>query len=160
MGVEVKIIGVDPGKTGAVAIIDSMGVELIKMPLTKEEDINFDELADIICDHQQDARVFIEKVHAMPKQGVSSMFTFGMGYGALLGIVAAHRLPLYLVRPQQWQKVMLAGVTGEDTKARAVLAAKLLHPTIDFLGSPRAKKPHSGKVDALLIAEYGRRMMK
>ncbi|MFQ6105415.1 MAG: hypothetical protein ACE5OP_14165 [Candidatus Glassbacteria bacterium] len=58
--------------------------------------------------------IFMEQVHAMPKQGVVSMFSFGQGFGIWLGILACHRVPYELVAPQRWKREMLADIPGSD----------------------------------------------
>ena len=50
-------------------------------------------------------RIVVENVHAMPKQGVSSTFKFGMGVGIIHGVAGALRLPLTLVTPTQWKSL-------------------------------------------------------
>lgn len=100
----------------------------------------------------------VEHVHAMPGQGVVSMFSFGRVFGEVLGILAALQLPHQLVHPRVWSRVMHQGVTGDEAKARSLLAAARLFPGVDLRASDRCKKPHAGLVDAILLAEYGRRL--
>ena len=89
----------------------------------------------------------------MPKQGVRSTFTFGMGFGLVKGVVLGLRLPLVEVTPQEWKRKILKGYPkgSEDT------VAKKLWPNQSFLATERSRKPHDGIIDAALIAEYGRR---
>jgi hypothetical protein len=89
----------------------------------------------------------------MPHQGVVSMFTFGTGWGQVRGICTGLGIPYQLVRPQEWQREMLAG----QPKGSEYLVASRLWPLTDWRSSARAVKPHSGLVDAALIAEYCRR---
>jgi len=151
------IIGVDPGLSGALAAITAEGLQLTAMPVFKAGKrcyIDESNVVSWLVEHAlRDARVFIESVHAMPGQGVTSMFTFGTGWGQLRGICAGLGIPYELVRPQEWQREMLAG-QPEDAE---YLVASRLWPHADWRATPRATKPHSGMVDAALIAEYGRR---
>jgi crossover junction endodeoxyribonuclease RuvC len=100
---------------------------------------------------------YFEKVGARPGQGVRSMFTFGTGFGTLRGVLAALGIPYTEVPPQQWQKVLLAGIGKGDPKGAALLRAKQLWPALSFRATERSKVAHQGLVDAALIAEYGRR---
>jgi crossover junction endodeoxyribonuclease RuvC len=118
----------------------------------KGREIDENRIVDLLAEFRPE-RVYVEKVHAMPKQGVCSMFTFGTGWGIIRGILAGRRIPYILVTPQQWQKVVLAG----QTRGSEYLVASRLWPTHDFRASPRCKVAHSGMVDAALLAEYGRR---
>ncbi len=96
------------------------------------------------------AHFFLEQAGAMPRQGVTSMFSFGKVYGAILGIVAANFLPLTLVHPTRWKRAMGVPKAKDGARARA---SQLL---------PRAAGnwslvKHDGRAEAALIALYGRR---
>jgi crossover junction endodeoxyribonuclease RuvC len=97
--------------------------------------------------------VYIEKVHAMPGQGVTSMFSFGEGYGGLKGVCATLGLPYNLVTPQAWKKKVLAG-TSKDKEA-AVDFCRRRYPQVNLLATERSRVPHDGMADALCIATYG-----
>lgn len=103
---------------------------------------------------RDEVHAFIEKVGAMPGQGVTSMFSFGYGFGVWMGILAALKIPHTLVTPQAWKKEMFAGY-DKDTDSRVI--ARRLFP-VQTEESLSRKKDH-GRADALLIAEYGRRHM-
>ncbi len=89
----------------------------------------------------------------MPGQGVVSMFSMGYGYGLLLGVIVALEIPYTLVAPQTWKKAMLFDMPARD-KAASLARAKQLFPTM----SGEIGK-HHGKAEALLIAEYGKRLL-
>lgn len=96
----------------------------------------------------------------MPKQGVTSMFSYGTGYGILQGVVGAFGFPFTLVPPRVWTKVMHAGVSTDiSAKEKSLVAALRLFPDQNFLATPRSTKPHQGLIDACLINEYGRRVL-
>lgn len=106
----------------------------------------------------------VEKQQAMPGQGVTSMFSVGLGYGLLLGILAGMEHPVQVVTAQAWQKVMLAGMPRAESgkKASAGLAALAcgrLWPGVSWLATERSRKPHEGLCDAALIGLYGKRMI-
>jgi crossover junction endodeoxyribonuclease RuvC len=144
-------LGIDPGKGGGIAAIrfepDGGQGELeyhdaYPMPETEKD------VFAVIENLPRRGGIFalIERVHAMPKQGVTSSFTFGKGYGFLRCSLIACGIPFEEVTPQKWQKAMGCLSKGEKniTKARA----QQLFPEI--------KVTHK-IADALLIAEHCRR---
>ena len=159
------IIGIDPGQTGAVAIMQQaiIGTDtaysLHDTPTiqAKRTEYNIPAMAALMPCVSTEGKVhaFIEAVHSMPKQGVASSFQLGKGYGIWLGILGALAIPYTLVTPQAWKKEMMAGRAKEKDASRAV--AIELFPS---LAGDLSLKKHHGRADALLIAEYGRRMMK
>jgi crossover junction endodeoxyribonuclease RuvC len=100
--------------------------------------------------------VVIEKVGAMPKQGVASVFTFGYGFGVWIGALAALEIPYQLVTPQAWKKLLMAGEPKEKDASRVVARRMWPSQTEESLSR---KKDH-GRADAALLAEYGRRTGK
>ena len=140
-------IGVDPGKNGGIAIIDSDGV--IAFPFSEERLlIELDGIAqeyECIC--------YLEHVHAMPKQGVSSTFNFGMNFGFIQGVLKAYEIPYELVTPQKWKKEF----SCTSDKNTSIEVCKRLFPNANLKATDRCKKDHDGMAEALLIAEYGRR---
>lgn len=101
--------------------------------------------------------VFLERAQAMPKQGVSSTFSIGYGFGLWQGILASLEVPYEIVGPRTWQQEMFQGVDSRDTKRASAIIAGRLAPNIDWRATERCRKPHDGLTDALCIAEYGRR---
>ena len=140
-------IGVDPGKNGGIAIIDSDGV--IAFPFSEERLlIELDGIAqeyECIC--------YLEHVHAMPKQGVSSTFNFGMNFGFIQGVLKAYGIPYELVTPQKWKKEF----SCTSDKNTSIEVCKRLFPGVNLKATDRCRKDHDGLAEALLIAEYGRR---
>lgn len=155
-----NIIGIDPGLSGGIACIDKNGtIDLFVMPTIqvsgkkKKREIWCQNVAEILTGIPEPKRVYMEKVSAMPGQGVTGMFNFGMGYGMLRGIIATLQIPYELVRPQEWQKVVLKGFA----KGSEILVATQLYPRGEFI-PPRCRVHHSGLIDAALIATYGQRV--
>jgi hypothetical protein len=150
-------IGIDPGRTGGVCILNDVGevTTLCPMPLTTEDEIDGKKLKDIFINHQP-CVIYCEKVAAMPGNGVCSMFSFGKGFGIILGVSAALELNLKLVYPRTWQNHFHDIKTwGLDPKSRALESVKKIFPHQSFLATKRSHKPHDGIVDACLIAKYG-----
>ena len=96
--------------------------------------------------------IAMEKVHSMPGQGVSSMFTMGEGVGAWKMLLICSRLPHEFVTPQAWKKAL--GLPAKAEKGDSILKAVQLFPdAASFL----ARVKDDGRADALLIAEWARR---
>lgn len=158
------VIGIDPGITGAVVVLNMDGslVTASRCPSTptgkgSKREFDWDGMRKLIepCSFLagKQSRCAIELVGPMPKQGVTSMFNFGRGYGIWIGIVCSHLMSMTFVKPRRWQDEMLDGYPkGKATKQSAVLVAKSLWPDI-----PIQKKVDWGIADAALIAEWHRR---
>jgi crossover junction endodeoxyribonuclease RuvC len=146
------IIGIDPGKSGGISVIQGEHVQLYVMPLTADGNISGKRIAEIIGAFQPNY-IFVEKVHAMPGQGVTSMFTFGEGYGRILGALEALGESYELIAPQTWKKVVLKD-TAKD-KTAAIAFCERSYPNVSLLATDKCKKAHDGKADALCIAHYG-----
>lgn len=161
-----KVMGIDPGLDGGIAMMYDTGMidYYSKMPTViykmsdgkKKRSIDIAAIAGLLAKYEPD-KVFIEKVHAMPGQGVTSMFNFGVGYGMILGLCLplSSMISTTLVRPQEWQKFLLHDVRKDiEPKARAMAKFYTIWPEMQEAGVT-----HDGIVDALLICEYGRRML-
>lgn len=140
-----KIMGIDPGSTGGMAIIKSdTNYECYGFGTLTKPDI-----ANLILEKSNDIdMVFLEKVHAMPAQGVVSTFKFGENFGHLKGVLDTLKLKYELVPPQTWQK-KLSCMTKGDKNVSKTKAQQLF---------PKIKRITHQTADALLIAEYGRRL--
>lgn len=146
-----NILTIDPGQKGALAFQSGV-VTAIPMPLGGKE-IDYPTVASLIQQWEPDLAV-IEKVGSMPGQGVASTFTFGMGYGALFGILAALKIPTERVAPQTWKSSVLKG-TLKDKRA-AIDYCRRVYPSVSLV-LPRCRKPHDGIADALCILSYAQR---
>ncbi|MBQ1805433.1 MAG: hypothetical protein II010_05975 [Oscillospiraceae bacterium] len=142
-------VGIDPGAKGAFAILDVGTVDVL--PLDMEEFTAAMRRLD-----PKHTRVVLEHVSAMPGQGVVSMFTFGAGWGRIMGVLDALRIPYELVRPQKWKKTF--SVTSD--KNSSIEVAKRLFPGIDLHRTERSRKDDDGLAEALLMAEYARRTLR
>ena len=96
---------------------------------------------------------YLERAQAMPKQGVTSMFNYGKGFGLWLGLLIGIGIPYTLVSPRRWKAVMLSDM-GKD-KGASILRAKQLFP--QCASQLQLVKDHN-KAEALLIAAYGQRL--
>ncbi|MCT7965024.1 hypothetical protein NG799_01590 [Laspinema sp. D1] len=148
-----KFIGIDPGITGAVAIINSSKIQLIDSPIFQIKTKKKPDIAgyyQILKQYTEDSTAIIEEVHAMPGQGGVSGFNFGTAFGIWIGILAALEIPYEFVSPQKWKRQM--GVKGEKDESRTV-AFQLFPHLADQLNL----KKHHNRADALLMAEYCKR---
>jgi hypothetical protein len=155
--------GFDPGLQGAFVFIDESGKLLgkYKMPIVKnpkgKTEINVKEVVKIIEAHSP-TFIMIESVHAMPFQGVTSMFSMGRGLGILEGVVSALRIPYNKCSPQSWQKEILRDFNrGDDSKAASIINAERMFPDADFRATERCKKIDDGLTDAANIALYAKK---
>jgi crossover junction endodeoxyribonuclease RuvC len=153
-----RVIGIDPGLDGAVAIINGTGnLVVIDMPTVTVErngkskrQVSATELAQILASHNSNnCHVFVEKVSAMAGQGVTSVFSFGRSFGMIEGILAAYKLPVTYVAPATWVKAVGRGQGKDASRARAME----LFPNnqADF-----KLKKWDGRADAALIAYWGK----
>ena len=143
-----KCIGIDPGKSGGIAIITNETVEIHNCPKT------VDSMAHLIgmCLTNVAAyrtKVFMEKVWAFPTDGKAGLFTFGENYGQWQGILASHELEPTLVTPKEWQSHF------EIEKGLKKNIRKKILKQIAMDKCPSTKKITLKTADALLIAIYG-----
>jgi len=151
-----KIIGIDPGLSGAIAILENNKVlNIFDMPVMSEgkknkRQLNSALLSNLIKENIGNAEVAIvvEQVNAMPGQGVTSMFNFGQTFGAIKGICAALELPIFFVRPSKWKKHFDLINSSKDSSRTKVIE---MYPKMSNLLS---KKKDVNKSDAILIARF------
>ena len=154
-----KIIGIDPGLSGGIAILQGNKVlNLFDMPVMSEgkknkRQLNSAQLANLIKNNiktNEDVAVVVEQVNAMPGQGVTSMFNFGQSFGAIKGACAALEVPIYFVRPSKWKKYFDLINSSKDASRTKVIE---MYPT---LSEQLSKKKDVNKSDAILIARFFR----
>ena len=161
-------IGIDNGLDGGVVVLSASGaiVRTEVMPVNKigkGRMIDITELARILNDYPV-ATVICEEAskHSPGKMALcSTWFT----YGQIVAMLKLHLHRYQTITPQTWQRVFwtkskVADGQSYDTKSAALEAAKKLWPEQDWLASARSSKPHDGMVDAALIAEFGRRLLR
>ena len=147
-------IGIDPGKNGGISTIITSNVDSNFNNFVSSEKYSDDNLLNT-CREFTGANVVcvLEKVNAMPGQGVVSMFNFGQNYGFIQGVLKAYGIPYELVTPQKWKKEF----SCTSDKNTSIEVCKRLFPNVNLKATERCKKDHDGMAEALLIAEYGRR---
>ena len=152
------IIGIDPGISGSICFFeDGKILEVIEMPVMTEGKKNkkqvngaqiYNEFLKRITRKDDEIRVVIEQVSAMPGQGVTSMFNFGQSFGILKGICSAMQLPMFFVRPAKWKKYFnLINSQKDASRTRAI-------EIFPYFSTKLSKKKDSNKADAILISSF------
>ena len=151
------IVGIDPGLSGAIAILEDIKVlNIFDMPVMAEgkknkRQLNSAQLVNIIRENTKSSEeiiVVVEQVNAMPGQGVTSMFNFGQTFGAIKGVCAALQLPIFFVRPSKWKKHFELIKASKDSSRTKTIE---MYP---HLSNQLSKKKDVNKSDAILIARY------
>jgi crossover junction endodeoxyribonuclease RuvC len=147
-------VGIDPGSSsGGVSVIfeqdGKIDVESFEIGKSTEKDLFVfllkikQESHNVVCG--------FEKVHAMPGQGVSSVFTFGQNYGFIRGCLVSIGIPYYEITPQKWMKFYSMKKEKSETKLqwkkRLKQRAEQLYPDV---------KIKTDIADSMLIANYVR----
>lgn len=177
-------LGIDPGKDGAIARMDCEGsrVDLVKFydtPVMKagtggKREYDEAAMAEIIADLVYSARadglevfITIEKQFVMPlkgrercpkcklqpQPGAVGTFQKGYGYGIWVGVIAATQAPFMTVAPVTWKNRLLKDAPKEKDASRMI--ATRLFP---LAASGLKRKMDHHRAEALLLAEYGRRV--
>jgi crossover junction endodeoxyribonuclease RuvC len=160
-----RILGIDPGAHGALAVVDTtlppaeqllhvrdMPTTLVQRGKREVNEVNAPMLAALVQSLGPLDAAYLEQVGAMPGQGVSSMFAFGRAVGVLEGVLAACNVPAGKVPPQTWQRAMRVRGGKDGSRERAAA----LYPRNAHLFS---RKKDDGRSDATLIASYGAQLL-
>lgn len=147
------LIGIDPGFSGGIVIINDTKIISHSMPIIKSKKASGKQYKTLDADSisnllkpLKDAIIVVETVHAMPGQGVTGMFNFGQSYGTIIGIASGLSIPIEYVTPQTWKKHY--NIIGKDKDASRELASKLS-------GLSFSRKKDEGPAEAYLIANWG-----
>ena len=161
-------IGIDPGQTGAIAVLGNGALVAVHdMPTMPRpaggHEVNADELGRILriymrSDRGADFLVALEHVQAItrrdPKtgkpvqQGANSNFRFGESFGVVRGCVGCLKLPRVLVRPQKWKKHH--GLIGKEKDASRSAALN----RFPSAGPMLTRKKDGGRAEAMLMADW------
>jgi len=147
------IIGIDPGLSGALAILGPAGEleRLEDLPVIRDGRLAWVDggaLQSLLLDtlNGRPVRAIVERVSAMPRQGVASAFNFGVGFGSVLGVLQALHIGIELVTPAVWKRALHLSAD----KAASLHKARLLYPSAEL-----HLVKHDGRAEALLLAHYG-----
>lgn len=145
-----RILGIDPGVTGALALLIGGSVEeIIDMPTIEVRGklrVWSDGVTDAVVKLNPDL-VAIEEVGVMPKQGIASGFSFGHGAGILEGVCSALSRPRFYVRPNVWKRE--AGVPADKGAARQMASRRWPDHSPLF-----ARVKDDGRAEAALLAYW------
>ena len=151
-------IGIDPGLSGAVAVLTDDSLQIHDMPVMTvdrngkaKRQVSANELAELLNLYAgKDCHVYVERVSAMAGQGVTSVFSFGRSFGMIEGILAALKMPVTFVAPATWTRAIGRSPGKDASRARAME----LFPNYEYFFK-RVKD--DGRADAALIAHWGRK---
>jgi len=164
-------VGIDPGKEGAIAVImekDENHPKYYDMPLLPNGEVDAKEIRKIL-ESLPGPFCILEKSQVMPNQGAVSGFNYGVGYGTIKATISLCGVPFEEITPQKWKKefsliIPREGLTKVQVKkiakekaATTCLKMFPLMSTQDFY-TPRGRLI-DGRAEAILICEYGRRIL-
>ena len=146
-----SVWGIDPGINGALVHFNPNEgeIDIHDMPIMEvrgKKTVSPNLVYQILKQHNSPA--YIERVHAMPGQGVTSMFNFGKGYGIILGVLAGLEYKITTVPPTEWQRKVAMPKGKDGSRERACQLAPNYSQAF-------ARKRDNGRSDAYLIAYYG-----
>lgn len=154
-----RILGCDPGFSGAIALLDGDALTIHDMPTHRllrggrlKQEIDRAELARLIDAFSPISHAIVEQVGFMTGQGGSSAFAFGKGVGVLLGILAADFVPTTEVSPQRWKKALQVPAAKDGARARA----SQLFPRH---AGQWVRVKDDGRAESSLLALYGIRIL-
>lgn len=152
------IIGIDPGKHGAICIINGKMITIFDAPIVfdgKKNRYDLQKIVEIFNQHIPEGPCVacIEEVHAMPKQGVTSMFEMGYGLGLWHMALAQKGIAVHRVRPQEWKKFFgLSGTNKDASRLRAI-------EQFPSMKNQLSRKKDDGRAEALLMASFISRIL-
>lgn len=157
---ELLYVGIDPGKTGAIAIMNEHYlVDVFDMPLREingKDVVNAREIYErLLLFRERIAGFYHELVHSMPKDGSASAFKFGVSAGKTIAACEILNKNLVMITPQEWKKhygLIRTDKNAKVDKQASIDIAKERFNAHDFL----TLKKHHGRAEAILIAAYGR----
>ena len=146
-------IGVDPGAKGGYCVLNDSDARAY--PWDDDLFVGAVRGLSIMRDLEGHKIVAaVEKVGAMPGQGVTSMFSFGQSFGFIQGVLRAFGIPYQLIPPRKWKAEF--GLLNTEKQA-SVDVAKRLFPGVNLRPTERCRKDSDGMSDALLLACYAQR---
>ena len=148
-------IGVDPGsKSGAYALLGSDN-SVTAFPWDNDRFVNHICGLTIMRDMEgEKVMAVVEKVNAMPKQGVSSTWVFAENFGYIQGVLHAFGIPFQLVPPRVWKKAY--SLTND--KSKSIEVCHMLFPDVNLKRTERSRVDDNNLAEALLMANYAKRI--
>lgn len=149
------IVGIDPGVKGYMCILYPNGQKKLQ------------KIGDpLYLKVSKQATVYVEKVQPRPSQRLRGVVTSCVNYGILKAVLYFSGAKTYWITPQEWQKTLglnrtwkrPKGLTDEQYVAWKYRERKKLHKLEATRLFP-ALKVTLENADAILIAEYGRKLL-
>jgi Holliday junction resolvasome RuvABC endonuclease subunit len=144
----VKVIGIDPGITGAIALHDGGKLTALQDMPVFDSRVDGAQVTTILREMDPDC-VYIETSHAMPRNGSIASFSLGMNTGIVIGVVQALSHPLFRITPARWKTKM--GVKQLDKNGVRGIVREM-YP--DWQSCFARVKDHN-RAEAVLISRYG-----
>ena len=155
------VIGIDPGLIGAFTIwsmehnniVIAAIFKIETKPYGKGNQIDaryFSNSINYLAKPGNEVSAYIERVSAMPGQGVTSMFGFGRSVGVIEGVIMAFGWPIAYPTPNEWKKHH--SIQGKD-KAASLSMFGAMEPSYSL--EHLSKEKRIGIADSYLIARYG-----
>jgi crossover junction endodeoxyribonuclease RuvC len=158
-------IGIDPGKNGAIAVINTHGGASVYVTPTTGNEYDLagmygiiNDIVNLSCDTYDVVRCVIEKTHTMPGQGVVSCHAIGYGAGLWHMLLYSQGISYRVVPASKWQKAVLADMPRhgrDEIKAASIVVAQRLYPDVSLVPTGCRTK-HDGMADAICMAHYCR----
>ena len=150
---QTKILGIDPGLTGGWALLTDHGafVGADDLPIIRDNSTAWVDAPELVAQinaclsERVHIRAVIERVHSMPAQGISSAFTFGVGFGSVLACLQLLPASIEFVSPAAWKR----GLGLSKDKSASLDRARLLYPQASL-----KRQKDDGRAEALLIAHW------
>lgn len=149
------IVGIDPGFSGAIAMLDTETQALVihdcpLFEIKNKKHINVGHLNTIFRDFAARGVTLavLEWVAPMPRQGIASTGRFMEGFGIYRGLCQAHIPRIELVKPVKWKRALQLGHDKE--LARKVATAQFPAHSALF-----ARVKDDGRAEAALLCIYG-----
>lgn len=154
------ILACDPGITGAFALLDNAGalIHVADLPIIRDRSlawIHGGELQSALLGilNGQPTTAVVERVSAMPKQGVSSTFNFGVSFGSILSVLQTMQMRIELVTPATWKRdlglIFPKEVKITERKRASLDRCRLLYPT-----APLERQKDNGRAEAILLGYW------
>ena len=153
-----RVLGVDPGITGGLAIVETIDVSIVVVDAIDIPTIGTGakERVDVLAirtwiEQHRPACAFIERAQAMPKQGASSGFKYGRATGSIEAAIALSGIPVEIIESSTWKRALrLPGKDKEAARQRALELFPAAHALL-------ARKRDHNRAEAALIALHGLR---
>lgn len=152
-----RILGIDPGISGALAVLEGEKVHVVTSLPTRRNtagktELDAHALYMMVGTLRPDLAV-LEQVHAQPGNGASASFSFGRSLGKIKAVLEIIHCAYIEPTPQAWKKVVLAGT--DKSKEAAIGWAQSRFPGVNLFVKLGDRKPSHDMAEALCIAYYG-----